>query len=71
MEFLVSRTSITMVGKPIEWPGIYETPRGWCLKVETVDELVEIVKQCGKIVLDESWDGLKGMTIEVYDDWRE
>ena len=60
MKFMIRRTS----GEEPPCPKAKEKDGEWYIKIKTLEELIDFVKENGEVVLDEN-------RIEIYDDYRE
>ena len=57
MKFILTKTSES---KPIGW-----------VDIETIDDLMKLIKREGHEVIVSADDDYRKATIEIYDDWRE
>lgn len=63
MEFMITRTSLwTNNQKPTQ--KAYKEGGNWYIKINSLDELIELTRKEGKIIIDEDF-------LEIYDDYRE
>lgn len=63
MEFMITRTSLwTNNQKPYQ--KAYKEGENWYIKINSLDELIELTRKEGKIIIDED-------SLEIYDDYRE
>ena len=63
MEFMITRTSLwTNNKKPTQQA--YKEGGNWYIKINSLDELIELTRKEGQIIIDED-------SLEIYDDYRE
>ena len=63
MEFMITRTSFwESSNKPTE--KAYEKDGDWYIKINSLEELIELTKKEGEIIIG-------GDYLEIYDDFRE
>ena len=81
MEFFIDRTS-TINKKPIEGAYIKElelvdqkgnpfTLERWCVEINSLEELIEISKHEGEVIINTRGDSPFSPYLEIYDDYRE
>ena len=81
MEFFIDRTS-TINKKPIEGAYIKKLERvdqkgnpftieRWCVEINSLEELIELSKHEGAVIINTRGDSPFSPYLEIYDDYRE
>ncbi len=74
MEFHITRTSdVYNDTKPKPCDGAYLKNNIWCIKITSLEKLLQLSKQEGELVIEnDGFHNSQGIpSIEIYDDWRE
>lgn len=64
MEFMITRTSLLWGSSEKPTEKAYKKDGNWCIKINSLEELAELSREEGGIIID-------GDYLEIYDDYRE
>lgn len=70
MKFIIHRASEPWGGCPCEEARYNEAINDWEIELNTFDELIELCRRYGKIIVDTGWNESCNY-IEIYDYWRK